>query len=85
MHGTYAVGANKISCFACTLQVPTREEELLSVYQVVVRTSDISGAGTDSDVLLSLFGEKDGKVRNLGLCLQCVVLFLSVLSVSIRL
>jgi hypothetical protein len=44
------------------MQVPTREEELLCTYRVSVKTSDIRGAGTDSDVLLTMFGEKDGKV-----------------------
>lgn len=45
------------------MQVPTKEDELLSVYHVTVKTSDIFGAGTDCDVLLTMFGEKDGKVR----------------------
>jgi len=39
-----------------------REEELLTTYRVKVKTSDIWGAGTDADVLLSINGMKDGKV-----------------------
>jgi hypothetical protein len=34
-----------------------------NTYKVVVKTSDIRGAGTDSNVKMVLFGEKDGKVR----------------------
>ena len=38
--------------------------------QVVVRTSDIKGAGTDSNVALSIVGEKDGQVSDLAQALS---------------
>jgi hypothetical protein len=34
--------------------------------QVVVKTSDLKGAGTDANVFLTLFGEQDGKTLNSG-------------------
>jgi len=43
-------------------QVPKKEVELLSVYQVTVKTSHKARAGTDSDILISLQGEMDGRV-----------------------
>ncbi|KAF5837533.1 hypothetical protein DUNSADRAFT_4226 [Dunaliella salina] len=37
-----------------------------NIYRVVVRTSDIKGAGTDANVTLNIVGEKDGKVIHTG-------------------
>uniref|UniRef100_A0A7S3VHN2 PLAT domain-containing protein n=1 Tax=Dunaliella tertiolecta TaxID=3047 RepID=A0A7S3VHN2_DUNTE len=37
-----------------------------NVYRVIVRTSDIKGAGTDANVTLNIVGEKDGKVIHTG-------------------
>ncbi|GFH09149.1 uncharacterized protein HaLaN_04244, partial [Haematococcus lacustris] len=36
------------------------------VYKVVVKTSDVKGAGTDANVYLTLFGEQEGKPANSG-------------------
>jgi len=60
LHG--AIWFKMLGPYRYTRLIPTKEEELLCVYQVTVRTSNIPGAGTDSDVLITLFGEKDGRV-----------------------
>lgn len=45
-----------------------------NTYRVVVKTSDIRGAGTDANVTLSIFGEKEGQVRGLlSRCRACSV------------
>ena len=38
-----------------------REGRENNTYKVVVRTSDIRGAGTDSNITLCMFGSRDGK------------------------
>jgi len=66
IHRIYMVLANPINIhrvvFAC-LQVPVRLEEVMTNYTVLVKTSDLWGAGTDANVMISIFGTKDGKVR----------------------
>lgn len=58
------------------LQVPVREEEPLCVYRVEVTTGNEFGAGTNSKVLLNLWGIKDGQVstdRVVWQVVQCVL------------
>jgi hypothetical protein len=56
-----------------------------NVYKVVVRTSDIRGAGTDAGITLAIFGEQDGKVSSCSsfvlsaaLCCVCYAAIISV-------
>mmetsp|Transcript_24198 Transcript_24198/g.66238 ORF Transcript_24198/g.66238 Transcript_24198/m.66238 type:complete len:1512 (-) Transcript_24198:750-5285(-) len=62
-----AIWSRMLGPYRYTRLVPVREEEPLTVYRVEVKTSDILGAGTDANVLLQIFGIKDGKEVSTGL------------------
>ncbi|KAF5835852.1 hypothetical protein DUNSADRAFT_6785 [Dunaliella salina] len=49
-----------------TRLVPVRVMEPHIPYRISVKTSDIAGAGTDANVLINVFGIKDGKVATTG-------------------